>query len=689
MAIQNPYAERKFLRSLEKTWAKVEGAVNRFTKSEFNPLYHLGTLTIFMLIVLFVTGVYLTALYRPGLDVAYDTVLKIDSTWFGSLMRSVHRYASDAMILLIILHLLKMTFSDKFWGQRWLAWTSGWIMLAGVWLTGTMGYWMVWDQRAQWMTEYMMNTLAGSSGLTYVAADIESRTFSNFVIIIFLHVFLPIIGFLGIYIHGLKLSRARWWSPRWVGVQAVIGLAILSLIKPVQMFAEADLSTLVQSVPMDAYYLGFLPVVEAWGNIIFIGLAVFVGGSLFLLPWLAKGKDLGPALVDNPKCTGCNICYAECPYDAIHMVERDDETKYNRLAVINAAQCTGCGICVGSCPTDAIELKGGYSGEQLFGAMKGALHRAKGEGKDAIALFASQRDEALGSLPAKLNVGKGNALVAESGWGADEAARVLTAALPSVGSVNIEWVKTLQQEGARNIVIMSNPYDDSLNREDAHWILNRLHLRPALATKNLHWLDVTPGDAKKVETFLNELLKSGSHNGNENGKSSLPPVKERNKLIPSIVSGLVGTVLLLGLFALALPLDIPAGMNSAEGGALRIALDAKGRIEAANIPEGVTLPEGADPVKIFGGTHFPISLRVVVDGETILDRTYKPSGVGGNGRISALEFLKVAPGAHQVEAWMKDDSNDFRLAFSQEVNFEKGKALILAYDEKTDAFVLR
>ncbi|MBI3167586.1 MAG: cytochrome b N-terminal domain-containing protein, partial [Chloroflexi bacterium] len=308
----NPYAQRKILRTFEKLWSRLEGLVNRFTKSDFNPLYHLGTLTIFMLLVLIFTGIYLTAIYRPGLDVAYATVEKIDSNWFGSLMRSIHRYASDAMILLIILHIFKMLFSDKFWGQRWLAWTSGWIMLAGVWLTGTFGYWMVWDQRAQWMTEYMMQTLAGTSGLTYVATDIESRTFSNFVIIIFLHVFLPLIGFLGIYIHGLRLSRARWWSPRWVSIQATIGLVILSLIKPVQSFAEADLSTLIQSVPMDAYYLGFLPVIESWGNVIFWTLAILLGGSLFLLPWLASGRDLGPATVTNEQCTGCNICYAEC-----------------------------------------------------------------------------------------------------------------------------------------------------------------------------------------------------------------------------------------------------------------------------------------------------------------------------------------------------------------------------------------
>ncbi|HRQ24505.1 MAG TPA: cytochrome b N-terminal domain-containing protein, partial [Anaerolineales bacterium] len=227
----NPYAQRKTLRTFEKLWTTLEGIVNRFTKSDFNPFYHLGTLTIFMLLVLIGTGIYLTAIYRPGLDVAYATVEKIDSNWFGSLMRSMHRYSSNAMLLLIVLHLLKMLVSDRYWGQRWLAWTSGWIMLAGTWLTGTFGYWLIWDQRAQWMTEYMMNTLAGTSGLTYVAADIESRTFSNFVIILFLHIFLPFIGFLSIYIHGLRLSRARCTPPRWVSVQAIIGLVILSLIK--------------------------------------------------------------------------------------------------------------------------------------------------------------------------------------------------------------------------------------------------------------------------------------------------------------------------------------------------------------------------------------------------------------------------------------------------------------------------
>jgi hypothetical protein len=279
-------------------------------------------------------------------------------------------------------------------------------------------------------------------------------------------------------------------------------------------------------------------------------------------------------------------------------------------------------------------------------------------------------------------------LVAVTGWGESEAARVITAVLPSVSAVNIEWIKSLLNgDGARDIVIVSHPYDDALNREDAHWILNRLHLRPALVTAGLHWLEVTPGDAGAVAKFLDDL-----HNDHAQAKKSapiLPPVKGRNKLVPSLVSASVGTVLLFGLFALALPLDVKAGMSAAEGSALRIAVDAKGKVQLANIPEGVTLPEGADAEKIFGGGHYPMSVRVLVDSAMILEETYKASGISGNGRISALEFLRIKPGTRQMEIWVRDDSDEFRSVFSGEVVFEKGKILALVYDEARDVFVLR
>jgi Fe-S-cluster-containing hydrogenase component 2 len=677
----NPYAQRRFVRTFDKLWTRFEGFINRFTKSDFNPFYHLGTLTIYMLIVLIATGAYLTVIYRPGLDVAYATVDKISSNWFGSLIRSAHRYASDGMIVLIILHFLKMMFSDRYWGPRWLAWTSGWIMLAATWLTGTMGYWLIWDRRAQWMTEYMMNTVAGSEGLTYVSPTLASTTFSNFVIILFLHVFIPLIGFLGIYIHVLRLSRAKWFAPRWVAIQATIGLIVLSLIKPAISALPADLSTMVTSTPMDAYYIGFLPLIDQMGNWIFWILAIFLGGFFFLLPWLASGRDLGPALVTDSKCTGCVLCYAECPYDAIRMVTRTDDSSYQKLAIINNAQCTGCGICVGACPTDAIDLKGGYNGEQTFSAVRAALKREKKDGNPVTVLFASQRDEALNGLPEKLLLNKKDSPVSVSAW---DASRVLTAVLPSVSAVNIEWIKTLHNSGARDVILLSTPYDDNLYREDAHWISNRLRLRPALLTSDIHWLETTPGDSKAVETFLNNLNQAEVQSNKK--PPVLPETKDRNHRIPSFLASLVSIALLTLLFATAIPFDVPSSMAAADESAIRIAIDAKGKLAKAEIPEGVVLPPGADAEKIFGGEHFPISIRLIVDSEILLEKTYKPSGLSGNGRIADIEFLPIPSGTHQIQIMIKDDDQGFRAAYSGEVTVGKTQVVLFYYDERLGVF---
>jgi hypothetical protein len=72
----------------------------------------------------------------------------------------------------------------------------------------------------------MMEYLAGSSGLTYVC---DRSCLAHIFQLCHHHVpacFIPLIGFLGIYIHSLRLSRARWWSPRWVSIQAVVGLIV-------------------------------------------------------------------------------------------------------------------------------------------------------------------------------------------------------------------------------------------------------------------------------------------------------------------------------------------------------------------------------------------------------------------------------------------------------------------------------
>ena len=72
------------------------------------------------------------------------------------------------------------------------------------------------------------------------------------------------------------------------------------------------------------------------------------------------------AVIDEEKCSGCHICIALCPYNAISF---DHEKK---IAKIDPALCKGCGVCVGACPSKAITQKH-FRDEQIFGEIKEIL----------------------------------------------------------------------------------------------------------------------------------------------------------------------------------------------------------------------------------------------------------------------------------------------------------------------------
>jgi quinol-cytochrome oxidoreductase complex cytochrome b subunit len=677
LTMKRTIPHRRFLITPEKLWTRLEGMVNRITESEYNPFYHLGTISIFLLTVLVATGVYLSVMYRPGSDVAYQSVEKISSHWLGSFIRSLHKYASDGLLIMIFLHFLKMLFSDRYWGARWLAWTSGWLMLALTWIIGTMGFWLIWDGRAQWLTELMMANLGSASALTYVAPDLASKTFSNFVIILFLHIFIPIITFLAIYIHVLRLARARWWAPRWVMVQTVLALAVLAVLKPVASAAPANLSRALQDVPMNTLYLGFLPLLDQFGSWIVLGLAFFAFGSLFLLPWLAKNREHQPAKVVQPACTGCVLCANECPYDAIRMVNRNDESGYHRLAVINAAQCTACGICVGACPANAISLAD-FKASDILHTLQTAV-QAQSTNENAVAVvFVPRRTISMDGLPAPLQNAMRGKDVGVADW--QGLGKVVLVAVSSIGAVNLDWLKWLNQAGVQATILLGTPLDDDHYREDSYWIAERLRLHKAMLTPHLHWVSATPTDGQPLANVLSTCLQKTT----PNRVPQLPVTKGRTKLQPKVAGALAGLGLLFAVFALGLFVDVPASRQSASLAAMRIAIDAKGVVEALDVPENYNLPPGADAAQIFGGKHYPIVLQVLLNNTLMYEHTIQPSGISKNGRITALEYLSFEPDEYQVQILLQNDNQSFQTVLNETIEFRAGEVVLLRYDEENN-----
>jgi len=69
--------------------------------------------------------------------------------WAGGVLRSIHRYASDGLVLTMLLHMAHHWAFDRYRGFRWFSWVSGLALLWLVYVAGINGYMLPWDRLAK------------------------------------------------------------------------------------------------------------------------------------------------------------------------------------------------------------------------------------------------------------------------------------------------------------------------------------------------------------------------------------------------------------------------------------------------------------------------------------------------------------------------------------------------------------
>ncbi len=115
--------------------------------------FYLGGITLFLFIVQVITGSLLTLYYQATPDTAYDSVLFITSDVnFGWLIRSIHAWGANLIVIFCILHLLRIYFQGAYKRPREITWGMGVALLAVTLGFGFTGYLLPWDQRAYWAT---------------------------------------------------------------------------------------------------------------------------------------------------------------------------------------------------------------------------------------------------------------------------------------------------------------------------------------------------------------------------------------------------------------------------------------------------------------------------------------------------------------------------------------------------------
>ncbi|NQU59296.1 MAG: hypothetical protein HQ513_18860, partial [Rhodospirillales bacterium] len=113
--------QTNFRKRLQNGILHVEAALDRPFGAQWNPLRQMGTLTFFYYWIVAATGVYVYILFDTTVGGAYQSVEAMThQQWYlGGIMRSLHRYASDAMIVTMVLHLSREFIMDRYRDVRW------------------------------------------------------------------------------------------------------------------------------------------------------------------------------------------------------------------------------------------------------------------------------------------------------------------------------------------------------------------------------------------------------------------------------------------------------------------------------------------------------------------------------------------------------------------------------------------
>ena len=149
------HRENSLVRFLRWAYAGVDRTIFMALKFTFparfvSPLGFLGMLTFVIFIILGITGALLMLWYEPILDRAWDSVENINDTIpYGFHIRNIHYHASNAMVMMAILHMYYQYFSGRYKIRNEILWVTGVILGVLTILEAFTGYDIIFSERAE------------------------------------------------------------------------------------------------------------------------------------------------------------------------------------------------------------------------------------------------------------------------------------------------------------------------------------------------------------------------------------------------------------------------------------------------------------------------------------------------------------------------------------------------------------
>src|SRR5574339_1265730 len=282
-------------RTLQWVFLKVEGLFNLSFCDMFTSLFYFVPFLFFLMCLIVASGLYLYAFFETSVTGASASVeaLTHGQPWAGGVLRSIHRYASDGMVLTMLLHMARHWAFDRYRGFRWFSWVSGLVLLWLVYVAGINGYMLPWDSLAKFTvvaTAEWLDWLPLFNGTLVrdfiFEANVNDRLFS---LLSFIHIGVPLAVLALLWVHTQRVPQARTAPPLPIMLTLTAALIVLSILKPAVSQADA-----AGALGFDWFYLPVLALMYRWAP---AEVWLLVGGAtlvLLLLPWLPprrRGAD--------------------------------------------------------------------------------------------------------------------------------------------------------------------------------------------------------------------------------------------------------------------------------------------------------------------------------------------------------------------------------------------------------------
>jgi cytochrome b6 len=191
--------------------------LSKFVPAHVNIFYCFGGIVLTSFIFQAASGFALTIYYRPTVVEAFSSIqlilYHVNLGWF---IRSIHRWSSGVMVLVLILHIARVYLTGGFKKPRELIWITGIILAVTSISFGVSGYSLPWDQVGYWackivtsVPEALDNLISGSGKIFVVALrggfSVNQSTLTRFYSI---HTFvLPLVTLILVIIHFSMLRK--------------------------------------------------------------------------------------------------------------------------------------------------------------------------------------------------------------------------------------------------------------------------------------------------------------------------------------------------------------------------------------------------------------------------------------------------------------------------------------------------